>query len=93
MFSVNLSGTKADDALVAKLETLPALTHLKLNAAPVTNAIVTSLKKMKKLQTLDIGNTKITVEGVTAIGTALPTLEISWNVPPTQTDSQAVPNN
>ena len=81
MFSIDLSGTKADDAFVAKLSNLPGLKHLKLNAAPVTSAAVASIKKMKTLETLDIGNTKITAEGAESIRTASPNLVVGWNAP------------
>jgi hypothetical protein len=80
IFSVNLSGTAADDALVAKLEPLPKLTHLKLNGTKVTNAAAKSIKNMKNLVTLDIGNTKITQEVMASIKTTLPKAEIVWNV-------------
>jgi hypothetical protein len=91
IFSVNLSGTKADDAMVAKLAAFPGLKHLKLNAAPVTNACTASLKNMKKLETLDIGNTKFTAAGVDSLRTALPNVEITANIPPeVQTDSAEV---
>ena len=82
MFSVDVSGTKADDAFVAKLEKLPGLKYLKLNATPVTNAAVASIKKMKDLVSLEIGNTTITAEGLAPLQTALPNLAISGNAPP-----------
>jgi hypothetical protein len=81
IFSVNLSGTAADDAQVARLaEKVPKLKHLKLNATKITNASVNSLKKLKNLATLDIGNTKITTESFNALRAALPKAEINWNV-------------
>jgi len=90
MFSVNLSGTKADDAVVAKFADLAGLKHLKLNGTQVTDACVATIKKIKTLETLDIGNTKITVPAVESLRTTLPELEISYNIPPpTSTDSGA----
>jgi hypothetical protein len=85
IYSVDLSGTKADDAMVAKLTAIPELRHLKLSGTPVTNAALASLKKMANLATLDLGNSKVTAEGLRSLLEEKPTLEVVFNLPPTPT--------
>jgi len=88
IYSINLKGTKADDAMVAKLEQVKGLKYLDLNGASVTNNAAAALKKLKSLERLDIANTKITAEGLESIRGGLPNVEITWNVaeePPVDT--------
>lgn len=58
IFEIDLSNSKINDAFIAKLAEIPDLNRLVLNNTPITDACVPSLKKMKKLTSLEVASSK-----------------------------------
>jgi hypothetical protein len=65
---VRLSGDGIDDALLAAVSTMPAVTSVHLNAVSVTPAGLAHLKGLRKLDFVLIQNSKVTAEGVMRLG-------------------------
>ncbi|MBA4020151.1 MAG: hypothetical protein C0483_23565 [Pirellula sp.] len=61
IFEVDLTNSKINDAFIAKLAEIPELARLVLTNTPITDACVPSLKKMKKLVSLEVGSAKTIV--------------------------------
>lgn len=61
IFEIDLSNSKINDAFIAKLAEIPELNRLVLNNTPITDACVPSLKKMKKLISLEVASSKTIV--------------------------------
>lgn len=62
IFEIDLSNSKINDAFIAKLAEIPDLNRLVLNNTPITDACVPSLKKMKKLTSLEVASSKTIVK-------------------------------
>jgi hypothetical protein len=65
---VRLSGDGIDDALLAAVSTMPAVTSVHLNAVSVTPAGLAHLRGLRKLDFVLIQNSKVTAEGVMRLG-------------------------
>jgi hypothetical protein len=70
---------KPADADLALLEPLPELRRLNLSGAPITDAGLIHLKRLKNLVIIDLTNTKVTPKGVSDLQRALPGTVITAN--------------
>ena len=78
---LNLDGSQAiGDAAVKQLSRLPDLRYLNLSRSPVTDASLTDLAQLQRLEHLDVEVTQITVAGVRRLEKALPECEIIYRL-------------
>jgi hypothetical protein len=74
--SVDLQGTNADDALVARLSAFPDLNRLVLRYTKITDAAVRDLVKFNKLTYLDVGDTKLSDKAKAVLREQFPEIEL-----------------
>jgi hypothetical protein len=74
--AVDLQGTNADDALVARLSAFPELNRLVLRKTQITDAAVRHLLEFRKLTYLDVGDSKLTDKGRAVLRDQFPDIEL-----------------
>jgi len=69
---VDLAGTRITDAGLATFDGCETLSLLFLADTAISDAAVDQLQQFTKLERLDVGNTKVSAEGVARLRAALP---------------------
>ena len=80
--TLTLSGNRITDEGLALIAGMPELESLDLDATDVTDAGLVHLQALKKLKSLSLGGTRVTPQGARALQSALPGLEVSFEIDP-----------
>lgn len=79
---LTLSGNRITDDGLAMIGRMPNLEELDLDATDVTDAGLVHLQALKKLKSLSLGGTLVTPRGASKLQSALPGLEVSFDISP-----------
>jgi len=82
LHDLDLAGNRITDDGLALIAGMPELESLDLTATEVTDAGLVHLQALKKLKNLALGGTRVTPQGPRALQSALPGLEVSFDVDP-----------
>jgi Leucine rich repeat len=80
--NLTLSGNRITNDGLALLARMPALESLDLDATDITDAGLVHLQGLKKLKSLSLGGTLVTPQAARRLQSALPGLEISFDISP-----------
>ncbi len=79
---LDLAGNRITDAGTALIAGMPELESLDLTATEVGDAGLVHLQTLKKLKRLSLGGTRVTPQGARALQSALPALEVIFEIDP-----------
>ncbi len=82
LHDLELAGNRITDDGLALIAGMPELESLDLTATDVTDAGLVHLQTLKKLNSVSLGGTRVTPQGARALQSALPGLEVSFDIDP-----------